>query len=96
MTDSHLVDQPTAAPTRKVTAATVGGGLGAAASAIFVWALSQFGVDAGPIEWAIAVILSAGGSFFGGYQIREHETVRDRVRDNLRLATGEHDPSNPS
>lgn len=52
------------------TASATGGGVGAALAAIIVWALNQAGVDAGGIEAAISVVLSAGLAIVGGYLVK--------------------------
>lgn len=52
------------------TASATGGGVGAAIAAIIVWALNQAGVDAGGIEAAISVVLSAGLAVLGGYLVK--------------------------
>lgn len=68
MTDrARLVDQPSPAPTRKVTAAA----LGAALATIAVWAAHAFaGVDVPPgVEGALAVVLG----FVCGYLVRERD-----------------------
>ncbi len=62
-----LVDQPSPAPTRKVTAA----GLGAAAATLVVWALTAFaGADVPPgVEGALATVLA----LLAGYVVRERD-----------------------
>lgn len=62
-----LVDQPTATPTRKVTAAT----LGAAAATLVVYALTAFaGADVPPgVEGALATLLAMAA----GYVVRERD-----------------------
>ena len=52
------------------TASATGGGVGAALAAIIVWALNQAGIDAGGIEAAISVVLSAGLAIVGGYLVK--------------------------
>lgn len=52
------------------TASATGGGVGAALAAIIVWGLNQAGVDAGAIEAAISVVLSAGLAIVGGYLVK--------------------------
>lgn len=52
------------------TASAAGGGVGAALAAIIVWGLNQAGVDAGTIEAAISVVLSAGLATLAGYLVK--------------------------
>ena len=63
----RLVDQPDAAPTRKVSAAALGGAL----ATVVVWALQAFGgVEVPPgVEGAVAVIIAT----LAGYVIREED-----------------------
>ena len=51
------------------TAAASGGAVGAALAGILVWLLTQWGIDAGQIEAAISVVLTAGLGLLGGYLV---------------------------
>lgn len=68
---SRLVSQPTAAPTRKVTATALGG----AFATLTAWALQTYGgVDVPPgIEAALAVVFAV----LMGYIVREEDTPGD-------------------
>jgi len=64
------VNQPTAAPTQKVAAATLGG----AVTVIAVWALGQFGIDL-PSEVAasVAVLVAAVAGYFTRDKVHQVE-----------------------
>lgn len=68
MSTHRAVEEPIYA---KVVAGSAGAGVGAALAAIVVFILAEVGIDAAVIEWAIAIVLSAAGSFAGGYIQRE-------------------------
>jgi hypothetical protein len=74
VTDSNLVDQPSAVPTRKVAYATTAGAIGA----LMAWAIQQFGGITLPpgIEGAL-VVLIAGGI---GYATRDRPNQQLYVR----------------
>lgn len=55
----------------KVKAGAVGSGIGAALAAVVVFVLGQFGVDAGEITWALAVIFAPAGSLWAGWATTE-------------------------
>ena len=58
----------TLAPTRKLTAATGGVGVGWALAQLIVWGLREAGADVPEgIEAAVEVLCSAGVAFLGGY-----------------------------
>lgn len=70
MSRSSRVTQPTAAPTRKVTAAT----LAAAVATLATWALAEAGVD---VPAGVEAALTTLVTFAGGYLVRDDS--RDRA-----------------
>lgn len=58
---------------RKVGVVTVAAGsgsvVGTAGAQVLVWALALLGVDAGPIEGALSILLGAAGAVYGGYLV---------------------------
>lgn len=58
---------------RRVGAVTVAAGsgsvVGTAGAQVIVWALALAGVDAGPIEGALSILLGAAGAVYGGYLV---------------------------
>lgn len=55
-------------PTRKVRAASGGGGVGGALGIIAVWLIERGGVDLpGPVEAAVLVLVAAACAFVAGY-----------------------------
>lgn len=53
-----------------VTAAAASGSVvGAAAGAVVVWILAQFGLEAEPIQDALGILFAAAGATYGGYLV---------------------------
>lgn len=74
--------------------AAAGGGVGAALAALIIWILAQGGIDAGGIEWAINVILSAAVAYAAA-RWAGHQTPTDQVREVERVAVQQVDATDP-
>lgn len=81
MTD--LIDQPTAAPTRKVAASAAAGGLATAiAAAVMGWLPESAQLVEGEIgtliNWALSLVFGVAATFTTGYMVRERAPQGDR------------------
>lgn len=74
--------------------AAAGGGVGAAAAALFIWALAQAGIDAGAVEWAINVILSAVVAYAAARWAGKN-TPTNQVREVERVQVQQVDSTDP-
>ena len=73
---SETIKQPTAAPTRKVTAGAVGSGaIGAPLSVILTYALVANGIALPPeVLVAVGTLISTAVGFVSAYMVRERAT----------------------
>lgn len=66
-----------------VTAAAASGSVvGAAAGAVVVWILAQFGLDAEPIQDALGILFAAAGATYGGYLVPPKDGGGKRVAND--------------
>lgn len=63
-------------------AAGSGSVVGTAGAQVIVWLLALAGIDAGPIEGALSIILGAAGAVYGGYLVPGGGSGRRVARDD--------------